>query len=201
MKRVHLILIILCISLSSRCQVSYKQIYPTSITKLDTTFRSIIANHLHELLLNGHYDPIDSFIVIYILPTIIPSDGVPQRIIDSIYHKNVFPLTPSSINYKIVVMSLPYDCSAFNTLQCFNYQYCTRVQDKIILIVSELDIDFPNANEQILIKICSVNPCEKYCVRDLNKTTTYIMNDNEITQTKFIDIWLRNMNLINHPGK
>jgi len=201
MKTIFIILIFIGINKLGLCQSTEKQLNPIFIPNLDTTFRAIVKNHLTDLEVNGHFDPIDTFVVIYILPNISTSDGVPQRIIDSIYCNNIFPLTATSNNYRLTVMSLSFGCRAFNGLLSFKYQYCSRFQDRIVLIVSDLKIEFLNTNERISIIVCTSNPCKSTCFSDLSKSTSYILNDDELVQTKYYDVWLRSNHLINHPRK
>lgn len=177
------------------------QLKAISVSNLDTTFHAIIRNHLCEMKTNGLYNPLDSFIIIYINPYLSNSSGVPQGIIDSIYRTNIFPINSGSQSYKFVVVSLAADCQVFNSIINYKYRFYSKIDNYTVLILSMLKIEFGKCNDEISISICPHGHCDKLCIDNLEKTTTYIVHADEIIQAKYFDIWLRNNKLINHPRK
>lgn len=196
--RIFALLMILEI-VSSTCLAQQVNISTKLITKLDTTFRLTIINHIDELERRGVRDSNDTFIIINIFPYISTANKISKTIIDSIYRKTVFPLSDTSPSYNVVVNSISSDCKAFNSILGYKYKYSAICENYQILIVSQLNIEFTNAKDENSIVVCSGPECTKDCDYKYYKYTTYVYHPTELLQSRFNTVWLKFPHSIIHP--
>lgn len=122
------------------------------VSDIGERFQRIIENHMSIERDSGLDDQTSIFIQI---DRGVPlGSGVPTHIIDSIYSDNNFPLNKNWAGYEIGVMSQPLNFSGnCNLKDTYQSIYLYHHGDKLVLIVSVLDIRFPTLGKG-WVKVC-----------------------------------------------
>lgn len=122
------------------------------ISDIGERFQRIIENHISLERDSGLDNQTSIFIQI---DRRVPLGiGVPTHIIDSIYSENNFPLNKNWAGYEIGVMSQPINFSGnCNLKDTYQSIYLYHYGDKLVLIVSVLDIKFPTSGKGV-VKVC-----------------------------------------------
>ncbi len=201
MKYYFLFLISLFVTLQTICFSQNVSFNSKLISELDTTFQLILLNHIDELKQRGKYDTTDKFIIMLVISNVSTADKVPKRILDSIYESCVFPLSSFSPSYGIIVSSVSEDCKSINSILGYKYKFCSTFDKHTIFIVSSNNIKFANVESDSTIIVCQGQDCDKDCVEDYFKYTTYIYHPEEILQSRFNTIWSKYPHSIIHPYK
>lgn len=183
--RLLFVLIFCCVSQIVKGQEFHEgqneQIIPV-IAELDSNFIRIIDRHLLVMKKRKRAIFKRKVLVLWILPVISSSDGIPSQLIDSIYEVNFFPDKNNLKRYNLIIYSAN-ECYANSNIRraasAFFYEYRRRH----IYILSEYNIDFPKTGEERCLPICVSSEANE--LDEFGSWTTYIMTNSSISETRF----------------
>lgn len=151
------------------------------IAELDSNFIRIIDRHLLVLKKRKKTVLKREVLVLWILPAISSSDGIPSELIDSIYEVNFFPDGNNLKRYNVILYSAN-ECYASSNVKRASSAFFYEYRGRPVYFLSEYKIDFPKTGGVRNVPICDSSESNDF--NEYGSWTTYIMTNSSISETR-----------------
>ncbi|MCX6272796.1 MAG: hypothetical protein NTU44_16585 [Bacteroidetes bacterium] len=168
--------IIIIITLLIVCQQTFCQ--PLSeafklslIDNLDKNFLCMLDNHINIIKADSNILRLKDGLHLFIIaPKFEYNDGIPDKMIDSLYRDNNFPPSFNSPGYSVSILSILESCPAIRILNNYPIKYGYFKNGISIIILSKLRL---NLNTTGIEKIISIVPDERLSGYEAHSSYVY----------------------------